>query len=941
MRYSKIIFCCVIFLGLCYNIQSQNIGPLTLDNQSCFYYYSSPITVAPPSQPVSLTIGDGNYEIYSNGSVTMLPGFVAMAPVTANGFYVAAHGTDLPEPELFGLDLNNVVQYDKMEVGISLNSLDARIDEFLTDNLGDYKVASASYNTAYANGDILNPYDPQHISIEARFYNGTSTVPIVRYGFFYKEYHRTIITPTPPNTQTNNWAPTNSPETSIDPFEWRIRFSPPEIGSWKCMILIYVDGELIPEHYFFKFNVIEGLDPGFVEICDNNQYLKFSNHYDSEDDQFFPVGDNYCFNMDHQGDGNCFALNCHGNLDDHRIKPDLFVDNEEYIDKLIGGTNGGGNVTRVIFAPWAFEIEYEKLGNYQTRQIEMFELDEYLKYATDNNVYLSISPLNGYMLRQNGAGLPEYSNYWPWNPYNINHIPGHISGYDPTRDPYDQFKGIDGVDDPIEFFTDPIAKQMFKNKLRYMDARWGYSTHYYCTEISTEIDQHLDNKDFWAAPSNNINSVNWVAEMADYLKNDLKVKQLLTANYGITPRTIDPAGGSNTNSSMWNSSNLDIVSIHDYNDKLGNLGMKSDVVKNSLNTFSRPAFICENDVWRWAPITQCTGLSIHNNLWASAFSCSYGPGLHWEWRTDLDFSNEYKALRDLFSYVLLTYEDGYIPFHEINYTAFENFCMTKSSSAGSNKAYGWVHNRSFNEYTVGGCMDTIMINEDNDTSNHSKLRTQYVNYWHDESYNFFFPIMYQSEYKPYSTFRIPNLIPGATYILEYYYTSGPHIGEFDPNLNFTFTTSTNPMGGGYYTIFNGPPTGGGLNPYTNEPYPADWAYLVHLSNEPRSVVNNQQWDPLENEDEVIKVENNNGLIENISVAPNPNDGTFTVTAYSKETASRNFSLMDVSGNVLQNKLIQLNEGTNRIQFSNSTLASGVYFIRVDGYTELLKVVISH
>ncbi len=967
----------MIGLGLTLNkVQSQNIGPLNLVNSSFFTYYSAPITVAPPSQPVSLEIGDGNYEIYSNGSVTMLPGFMAKTIPASNGFYVADLGIHLPEPELFGLDLDNVVRYEKMEMGISLPSLETRIHEFLDDMTGQYKVASTGYNTAFGNGTIVNPYDPEHISVEAHFYHGASTVPIVRNGFFYKEYIRMDVSG--PEYYTHDWVAVQTGN-GIDEYEWRIRFSPPETGSWKCMILVTVGGELLPEHYFFKFNVVPGTKPGFVEISDNHQYLQFSG---PTHPQFFPVGNNASWQIHQPIDGGyCNSQNCE-NPFDHRIFPDSYLEIEDYLDKLTYESNGGvgaGNHTRVIFAPWSYEVEFEKLGNYQTRQIEMFELDEHLRAAAAKDVYLSISPLNGLVLTDewestwgvnvegNACCLGEYSDTWAWNPYCNNHTPDFIYSYDPTMDPNSQFKGLENVMTPLDFFTNANAKKWFKNKLRYMDARWGYSPNYYQLEISTEIDKF--DTEFWHWPSNNYDIQNWVNEMADYVKNDLKITQLTTVNYGQTPaplNTYDPP--SLSYSTIWNGSDIDLVTLHEYSDVLGNGHVKSDLINNALGSFDKPCLINENDVWRYGPVDKCTPISMHNLLWSSAFSGSYGTGMQWEFRSPFDLADEYKAMRTLFSYIDLTISNGYTPYHTTadlyDYQPIENFFLIKSGGPGnfSNKAYGWIHNRSYNEYTYGDCNqpvyhshyvvgpnppNLVLVTETLTTMQQIMdffdFESAFQLHKNEDLYSSYFPTDYQAYPQTASRFALSGLIPNATYTIEYFYTSGPPgiMGTFDPAFNFTFTTYD--IGGqGVYNIINGPPTGGGLNPLTGQPYPPDWAYLVHLSNEPRSYIADQNWKPMKDSliQNRVELSNQGSNTLDLSVSPNPNDGSFTISAKTDKRGAYRFVLTDISGSVIQSQIVELIEGVNRISFSNTTLAPGVYLMKVEGYTEVLKIVIN-
>lgn len=928
--FLRITFLFFFIISIPANAQIS-LGPLNLINSSFVYYDPTTINVsATPSQSVLLEVGSGNYELYANEQIVMSPGFTVTASANSTGHFVADIVSQLPTPVFFDTDISAVGQYQKMEMGISLPSLESKINTFLDDNTGQYKVASTGYHNAFNDETIINPYDPEHISVNALFYKpGTTTNPTIRYGFFYKEYDRAPL--------PEGWIETHNPDaypySGIDPYEWRVRFSPDELGVWNCMILVYANNQLLPEHYFFQFNVVPSLDPGFVKVADNNQYLQFSNG-----EQFFPVGDNYAW-TEGAGYGNCQSINC-VNLEDHKTLPDSYQDNINYINKLTDEANGGGggNHTRLVFAPWAYEIEFEKLGNYQTRQIEMFELDEYLEYVASKDVYMTIAPLHGAFLYPNGDSLcclPEYIELFPWNPYNNNHTYHYINDYDPAYDPNVQFKGIDGVNDPLNFFTNPTAKIYFKNKLRYIESRWGYSPHFYGNEIATEIENY--DPHFWENPLNAIITQNWIWEMADYLKNDLKSKQLTTLNYGGTPAPINahpyPA---EAYSQIWGNANIDLVTIHNYEDKLGNLRFKSELAQNSLNAFTKPFNINENSGGYYYLVDRCTKRSLHNNVWASAFSGSYSPGLSWEWNTQQHMGDEYKALRNFFTYIDLLNPDGYTPVNSAGIfdSPFEFFTLVKSGGY-SDKAYGWVHNRSYNQYTEGNCdfvvdgYNTMQEIIDNNTS----LQDIWVSSHTESSYDYFFQIDFQAYPKESLSFVLAGLIPGAEYKIEYYYTSGPLAGHFEPAFDYTFFAYPNGSNfPGVYFIENGPPTGNG--------YPADWAFLVHLKDDPRSL-------PLTSGTEVYQ---DNRLAEmnfdatrtsqyQLDVIPNPNDGNFTISFNSLVDTYSMVSISDLRGNMIYQSEHLIKTGSNQLYFSNNELATGMYFVKLDASDQIFKVVI--
>ncbi len=96
-------------------------------------------------------------------------------------------------------------------------------------------------------------------------------------------------------------------------------------------------------------------------------------------------------------------------------------------------------------------------------------------------------------------------------------------------------------------------------------------------------------------------------------------------------------------------------------------------------------------------------------------------------------------------------------------------------------------------------------------------------------------------------------------------------------------------------------------------------------------------------DRSMSTENSEGLTDEssfISVYPSPNFGEFTISIQSPINANPNIYLLDLSGRILHTQSISLLEGLNQIQVSKPGLSSGVYFIRIDGFDEQVKVVIT-
>jgi hypothetical protein len=85
---------------------------------------------------------------------------------------------------------------------------------------------------------------------------------------------------------------------------------------------------------------------------------------------------------------------------------------------------------------------------------------------------------------------------------------------------------------------------------------------------------------------------------------------------------------------------------------------------------------------------------------------------------------------------------------------------------------------------------------------------------------------------------------------------------------------------------------------------------------------------------------NGGIKFFIEISPNPNSGTFNISIQSPLDATPNLYLIDLSGRVLHTQSISIQEGFNQIEISKPELPSGIYFIKVDGFDEQLKMIIA-
>src|SRR5581483_11424822 len=134
---------------------------------------------------------------------------------------------------------------------------------------------------------------------------------------------------------------------------------------------------------------------------------------------------------------------------------------------------------RLWMANWGFGIEWDALGSY--RLDRAWQLDE----------VLSRSPLELMLcLQPHGDLSTAFNSNWAQNPYN-------------------QANG-GPLESPQQFFTQPDAKRLFKQRLRYIVGRYGAYPQLLAWELFNEVDLTLEMDPLVLSM--------WHQEMAQYLR---------------------------------------------------------------------------------------------------------------------------------------------------------------------------------------------------------------------------------------------------------------------------------------------------------------------------------------------------------------------------------------------------------------------------------------
>ncbi len=285
----------------------------------------------------------------------------------------------------------------------------------------------------------------------------------------------------------------------------------------------------------------------------------------------------------------------------------LLEDYEDYFKKL---HENGANFTRVWNCEWDLPLEGIindpwlgscSLGRYnlQTawRMDRLFELAR--QYGI--RIILTISTYSEIMMEKG----PWNEQAWLRNPYNS--------------------KNGGPCGNPWDFFINSKAKIFFKNRLRYLAARWGWCPGLFALELANEVNAPPD----------------WVKEMADtFLSNDPN-RHMVTISQGF------PWGKPYDASRVFSQGEIGYSQKHYYGHGYSGWDMAEEVHLSSLEMTSRyekPFFFEEIGLDGLKDDadydTQGLGIHLHNALWAGVASLSAAAPLsHWK---------EYVSKRGLF-----------------------------------------------------------------------------------------------------------------------------------------------------------------------------------------------------------------------------------------------------------------------------------------------------
>ncbi|TNE53795.1 MAG: hypothetical protein EP338_09710 [Bacteroidetes bacterium] len=551
----------------------------------------------------------------------------------------------------------NVEQYSPMEWGLNLSdSLKAQVDFYLVN----------------AYGSSLNPFDPEQIDIygEFRLIREDDTLEKRVNAFFYQGFQRRTESP-----NLEKWGWKSEPGSR----GFRLRFTPADTGQYEFQVYFRVKNREVAKLGPFRFRSVPGKRSGYMKIDGSGRYFEL------DEEPFVPVGQNLpkpsCY-VQRDSVGNivedpygCLNCPCAG-IEDwcNHLKhlPMLPKPYMTYLEEVERFKEAGGNYFRMINFPFTYEIEYEKLGNYFDRLHCAWELDQLVNKLDELDLKMHFNLFLGYPVVKAQYGVIN----WDW----------YSDGLD---DPGYCYRNELKLNEPHEFLTDPRAKRYYKNRLRYIISRWGYSTNIALFEMMSEINNKFPNhpKEVYA----------WQREMTDYIKKELgHTEHLLAVNYIGNP----PSSKGDHSFAL---SSVDVITHNMHRATI----RRNDLQKawKKQRSYGKPLLFSEVGTGDLG-FERCDQYSEWTkDLWAVLFSGSASAGLNWHEAHNVELWKSYEVVSDFLKPERLSHYDK--PYTMLG--RHKDKELLALIDPDHKRAMGMVHNLTWNYHSfsngTGSCLE--------------------------------------------------------------------------------------------------------------------------------------------------------------------------------------------------------------------------------------------
>ncbi|MDB5085650.1 MAG: hypothetical protein JWN30_2536 [Bacilli bacterium] len=353
---------------------------------------------------------------------------------------------------------------------------------------------------------------------------------------------------------------------------WRVRFTPHLDGEWRYEVRVTVDCSAA-QIKSGSFHVAKWVGKGFIHVSKVNQ-TRFAFEDGST---YVPIGENNGWWASDNGKRSYIY--------------------ETWFEKM---ASNGANYSRIWMCSWGFGLIWQDSGlyDYTNRLDRAYQLDCLFNLAEQQGIYLQLA------LFHHGPFSKKVNPQWDQNPFNC--------------------ENGGPLKEPNELFTHPEAKEIVKNYLRYLVARYGYSTNLFCWELFNEIN--------WMTDYDQAESAKWHSEMASVLHQLDPYHHLVSSSSTLLDDRIHSVD------------EHDFINIHSY-EAFSNLPAEvAKMQQEKLSQHGKPVLLSEIGI-SGSPITtqelDPEGIHFHQSLWSGVFGGGTGSGMTWWWDSYIENNNLY------------------------------------------------------------------------------------------------------------------------------------------------------------------------------------------------------------------------------------------------------------------------------------------------------------
>lgn len=319
--------------------------------------------------------------------------------------------------------------------------------------------------TFHVQHEYENPFDPEVVDVTGHFLSPGGK-EIVLPGFFYQAFER-MRDPAG-----------NEKMGAVGPPCWKVRFSPTEQGKWRYYVVVKdALGELHSDEQALTATEAE-LKGGMVRVSRRDgRFFELDNG-----EFFYPLGIN-------MRDGGDQAAAERGTYDFDDYFPFFAEHGIRFCRTWMCAWWGG--------IEWSdrYDSRFDGAGRYA--MYNAWRLDHAVDLADKYGIYLEITLNSHGQVRRD-----KFDAEWQYNPYSTKN-----GGF---------------VASPAMFFTDDEVKRLFRQRYRYVIARWGYSPHIMSWDMWNEVDL--------VEGYNPAEVATWHQEMARYLRGLDPWRHLITSH---------------------------------------------------------------------------------------------------------------------------------------------------------------------------------------------------------------------------------------------------------------------------------------------------------------------------------------------------------------------------------------------------------------------------